>query len=242
MNFADLLREIKSNVITRRIVAGSLIAAIVLDCLVVYVLFYDYLMHYSKPAKGVMEKTVWVMVVYLLRLVVFGVCYSSLLLNKCIALSFKRFIIYCSYFLLKNSWVFLLFASVAGGLFFLMIDISVVFDPICVAAFHALLVVKVLKLPFGNILSWCVNNSVCSILWLSYLLACVASVWSYEIYNIVLLRNVVSYGSFYYAVSNIIEIYLDILTVAVCCMSAMAEARHGYCSDLKLLLGEDGKI
>lgn len=242
MNFADLLREIKSNAIARRIVVGSLIAAIVLDSVVVYILFYDYLMHFTKFTDGILGKTVWVVILYLLRLVIFSLCYSLLLLDKCSVLSFRGVIVFCKYFLLKNSWFFLLFASVAGGLFFWTIDISVVFNPICVAVFHAVLVVKVLKLPYGNIISWCVNNSACSILWLSYLLACVTGVWSYDIFDMVLSRSFISYSSFYYAVSTIIEIYLDILTVAVCCMSAIAEERHGCCSDLKLLLGEDGKM
>lgn len=242
MKFADLLREIKSNVITRRIVAGSLIAAIVLDCVVVYILFYDYLMHFSKFTEGVLEKTVWVVLIYLLRLVIFSICYSSLLLNKCGALSFRAVVIFCRYFLSKISLVFLLLVFVVGGLFFLTIDIGVVFSPISVATFHALLVIAVLKLPCKKTLSWCWDNSVCSVLWLSYLLACVVSIWSFDIYNIVLLRGVVSYGSFYYTVSSIIEMYLDVLNVSVCCMVAIVAEKHGYCSDIKSLLGENGKI
>lgn len=242
MNFADLLREIISNMITRRIVVGSLLAAFVLDGIVVYVLFYNFLIHFAKLAEGVPEKAVWVVIVYLLRLIIFSICYSSMLLNKCSLLSFKSTIAYCKIFILKISWVFLLFASVAGGLFFFTIAIGAVFNPICVAVFHAILVIKVLGLPYSSIFSWCVNNPKWSILWLSYLLSCVFVVWSYDIFNIVLPRNFVSFGSFYYVVSNIIGIYLDILTIVVCCVSAMSEAKNGRCSRLKLLLGEAGKI
>lgn len=242
MNFTNLLSEIKSNVITRRIVVGSLLAAFVLDGVVVYVLFYNYLIHFTKLTEGVPEKTVWVVIVYLLRLIIFSICYSSMLLNKCCMLSFQSTIICCKNFILKIAWLVLMFVSVAGALFFFTVGIGVVFNPICVAVFHAILVINVLGLPYSSILSWCVNNPKLSVLWINYLLACVIGVWSYDIFNVFMPQDYVSYGSFYYAVSNISAIYLDIVTVAVCCVSVMSEAKNESCSRLKLLLGEDDKI
>lgn len=242
MNFVDLLREVKSNVITRRIVAGSLLAAFVLDGVVVYILFHDFLMHFNKFTEGILGKTAWVIIVYLLRLMIFSVCYSALLLHECSGLSFRRVIIFCRHFLSKIALFVLLFAFIVGALFFLTIDIGVVFDPICVVVFNVVLVVKVMGLSSESVLSWCANNLKWSILWLGYLLAGVFGLWPYVIFDIVVPQGFISYNLFYYVMSNAITMYIDILTIIVCCIFAVSKARNGHCSRLNLLFSEEGNV